>query len=237
MRDYWNDIEAEKSKPYYIEKVSDPKLIGFLRHESNLERCFLDGLDFAKKLGNGIGGNVLDVGAGVAWTSALMSRISSVQKVIAIDYSTHRLLNIAPLVFEQLQGDRSKFDIVVDDFLRFECEENQFDVIIFCQALYMFKDLDKVMYKIRKLLKQSAVLIVACERITKTYSIFSPKYYLRNLRYLISSRADDSGNNFYDDVEYKTAINNCGLKYCFQLLDYPLHPGGSLMAGNHFGVK
>jgi hypothetical protein len=51
-------------------------------------------------------------------------------------------------------------------------------------------------------------------------------------------RSDKSGNYFYEDREYRVAIEKAGLGYKFQLLDYPVYPNNSTWkAGNHFGIK
>ena len=99
--DYWNDIEYEKTKPYWIEDESDMKLLNFIQKETNLQRCFQDAL----------------------------------------------------------------------------------------------------------------------------------------LAHSLKGRADSSGNQFYVK-EYRNAIENAGLNYEFQLLDYPVYPKiKTLKAGNHFGIK
>lgn len=234
---YWNNIEIEKTKAYWIEDESDLKLVYFIQSETNLQRCFQDAVAFSMQFDGGGCGRILDVGAGVAWTSALVSQIPSVQQVIATDYSRHRLLRIAPIVFKQLNGNRLKFDTLLGNFLDIKFEDRYFDVIIFCQSLYMFKDLRVVMEKVRSLLVPDGILIVACERITRSYTIFSPKFYLRKLRHMIRGRADTSGKHYYIDSEYKDAIVKSGLEYHFQLLGYPVFFGRNLMAGNHFGVK
>ena len=69
---YWNDIEEEKKKPYYIDDKSDYKIVNFITNETNLKRCFEDALKFAASIGE-IKGHIIDIGAGVAWTSALIS--------------------------------------------------------------------------------------------------------------------------------------------------------------------
>lgn len=64
--EYWNDIEIEKTKPYWIKDASDTKLLNFIQKDTNLQKCFQDSLDFAKHFNGGVKGHVLDVGAGVA---------------------------------------------------------------------------------------------------------------------------------------------------------------------------
>jgi SAM-dependent methyltransferase len=234
--EYWNDIAEEKKKPYYIQDKSDYKLINFLENETNLKSCFLEALEFAGTIGE-IKGRVIDIGAGVAWTSALISRIPSVRSVTAVDFSEHRLMKIAPIVFEQLHGNSEKYKPILGDFLRFDLGE-VFDVAIFCQSLYMSPNLDETLTKIRGLLVKGGLIIIACERIVFSYPWYAPRRLLRKMQRFIRGRADASGNYGYEDWEYRGAIERAGFEYHFQLLDYPIHKNArQITAGNHFGIK
>ena len=173
----------------------------------------------------------------MAWTSALLSKIEQVDSVTAIDYSKHRLFQIALIVFEQLDGDTSKFKPIIGDFLDFDFNTGQFDVVLFCQSLYMFPSLNKVLAKASKLLAPGGMLMVVCERITPEFPFFSINSFKRRLKRLLRRRADSSGNHYYEDKEYRHAIVTAGFKYQFQLLDYPVYPKSNLNAGNHFGIK
>lgn len=235
---YWNDIELEKTKPYWIEDDSDPKLLNFLKTDTNLLRCFEDSILFCNEFLGSVKGNVLDVGSGVAWSSAVISRIKDVDSITANDYSEHRLTKVAPLVFKQMGGDKSKFRTLVGDFMEMEFPAGSYDVILFCQALYMYQDLDSVLKKVFSMLRENGVLMVVCERITPEYSKSSPQYYFRKIKQILKGRSDHSGNNFYVDSEYKNAIRRAGFDYRFQLLDYPVYPSTrQINAGNHFGLK
>jgi len=235
--DYWNDIEKEKTKVYWIEDESDLKLLKFLQKETNLQRCFHDAVNFAKQFNGGVRGHVLDVGAGVAWTSALLSKIDIVESVTAIDYSEHRLMKIAPIVFKQLKGDERKFNPIVGDFFKLDLQMNYFQTIVFCQSLYMFPDLNSVLTNVSKLLTPDGFVIVACERISREFTVYSIDYLKKKLGQLLKGRADSSGKHSYIDKEYRSTIENTGLNYKFQLLDYPISLNSTLKAGNHFGIK
>jgi SAM-dependent methyltransferase len=235
--DYWNNIEIEKTKAYWIEDKSDLKLIHFIQKETNLQRCFQDAVEFSKQLRGGHLGQILDVGAGVAWTSALLSKLEQVDSVTAMDYSRHRLFQIAPIVFEQLDGDISKFKPIIGDFSDFDFKTGQFDIVLFCQSLYMFPFLDEVLAKVSKLLVPEGMIMVVCERITPEFPFFSINSLKRRLKQFLGGRADSSGNYYYEDKEYRHAIVTAGFKYQFQLLDYPVYPKSNLNAGNHFGIK
>jgi len=169
-------------------------------------------------------------------TSALITRMPSVEKVIGIDYSEHRLTKIAPLVFKQLDGQQEKFESILGDFLELNWQPQEFDAVIFCQALYMFPNLRKILEKVKRILSYGGLLVVACERIVPAYPIFSYPYLLRKLKRIIKGRADATGNHFYDDREYRDAIENAGFAYFFQDLGYNLlKKEGTPLAGNYFG--
>ncbi|MCK5608099.1 class I SAM-dependent methyltransferase [Candidatus Pacearchaeota archaeon] len=236
--EYWNDIEIEKTKPYWIEDESDMKLLNFIQKETNLHRCFQDALDFTNHFYEGVKGHVLDVGAGVAWTSAILSKLKYVESVTAIDYSEHRLKEVAPIVFSQLGGGKNKFKSIIGDFLEINLPLKNYDTIVFCQSLYMFPHVDAVLKKVSDILAPDGLVLVACERITPEYPIYSFNHLKKILVHAIKGRADSSGNQFYVDKDYRNAIENAGLNYEFQLLDYPLYPkNNTWKTGNHFGIK
>jgi ubiquinone/menaquinone biosynthesis C-methylase UbiE len=235
---YWNDIELEKTKPYWIENDSDPKLINFLKEDTNILRCFEDSLSYCNEFLGGVKGNVLDVGSGVAWSSAVISRIKDVASITANDYSEHRLTKVAPFVFNQMGGDKSKFHTLIGDFMEIEFPDESYDVILFCQSLYMYQDLDSVLQKVYRMLVKGGFIMVVCERIIPEYSLLSARHYLRKLLRLLKGRSDSSGRCFYADSDYRKAIEKAGFDYKFQILDYPIFPSNnSLNAGNHFGLK
>jgi len=235
--EYWNNIEIEKTKPYWVEDESDLKFLHFIQEETNLLRCFQEAVMYAEQFG-GVRGHVLDVGAGVAWTSALISGLDKVDSVTSTDYSEHRLKKIAPIIFKQLSGNEKKFNPVVGDFLKLEFQADHYQTVIFCQSLYMFPDINKVLEKVSRLLAPDGIIMIVCERITPEFQLYSINGLRRILKRLLKRRQDSTGNYFYNDKEYHNAIVNSGFTYKFQLLDYPVYPGSStLKAGNHFGIK
>lgn len=235
---YWNDVKIEQMKPFFLNDVNDRKLIDYLESQSNIRKCFEDALA-NNKVSSCLKGKVLDVGAGVGWSSALLSKFNNITNVVATDYSKHRLEKIAPIVFEQFQGDIDKLETQVGDFFELEWKPNSFNVIVFVQALYMFEDMDRVLRKVQELLVPGGVLIVACERLVPEFSEnpFAIANLKRWLRWLLKGRSDISGNYGRVDSEYKNSITKAGLNYHFQLLKYPLTPSTTIMAGNHFGFK
>lgn len=235
---YWNDLEIEKVKPYFVCDKEDRKLLNYIVEESNIKICFEDALKYIVSLtGNEIKGRILEIGAGVCWTTAIVSRFDNVKEIWAIDFSKHRLKLIAPVVFEQLGGDFSKFIPVVGDFEKLNFENESFDFIIFCQSLYMFSDINKILSRTHSLLKKGGIVVIACERIAPNYPLLSFAYLNKQLIRLLRGKADISGKHFYEDKEYEKAIYASGFNYIFQELSYPILKKNMAKAGNYFGVK
>ena len=235
--EFWNDIDIEKEKPFFIQHVADLKLMNHLEKETNLNRCFKDAIQFAEQFG-GVRNRVLDVGAGVAWTSAIISKLDSVEFILASDYSRHRLTEIAPIIFEQMGGKKEKYGGIVGDFWEMEFPKNYFQTIVFCQSLYMFSPLEKILKRVSDLLAPGGILMIACERISPEFPSFSVQNLKKQLSRILKGRVDSSGNHFYEDRDYINAIKGADLDDHFQLLDYPIYYKTSTWpAGNYFGIK
>jgi ubiquinone/menaquinone biosynthesis C-methylase UbiE len=234
---YWNDIEQEKSKPYFLEDENDLKLIKFLQQETNLQKCFEASLEVGIKGLGFVKSRILEIGVGVAWTSALLSRIPDVEEIYGIDVSEHRLKNIAPIVFKQFGGDCSKFKPLCASFLEMELGHEQFDCVIFVQSLYMFSDITNVLRKVHQVLKPQGGVIVACEGITTAHALHSLAYLKQTCRRIVKGRADCSGNHFYNEREYQKALEKAGFQYYTQYLNYPVYKNSPSHNRNHFGSK
>ncbi len=244
---YWNDEAVERGKPYWIEDINDRRLLDFLQAGSNLLRCFEAGLAFADEKFNAVRGTVLDVGAGVCWTTALVSRWPQVTKVHALDFSSHRLFKIAPLVFEQFGAIGEKIERHCAPMAPLPFPDESADLVIFCQALYMNDRPDDVLGDTYRALRSGGVVLVTCE------SIEEPELWFRRWRRraatLLGSRLGDrgrvvagrlpdiSGRYQYFGEDYAAFITSAGFTCVRQRLDYPLFKDSHVLTVNYFGVK
>lgn len=162
---YWNDIEVEKEKAWWIKTAQDKKLMEYLKQETNLERAFLDLVKFSDTRGYCLKGVVLDLGAGTCWTSAIISRISNVQKVIAVDISRHRLEIIAPIVFEQYGGEVEKITRALGSFYNIKMEANSVDCIVLVEAFHHAYNQDNLMNEITRVLKPNGIILISGETV------------------------------------------------------------------------
>lgn len=212
------------------------KLINYLTKETNLIKGFEESIKLMHSI-NLLKGNILDVGAGVAWTSAILSKYEKVQKVKSLDCSEHRLMTIAPIVFNQFEGNLSKFDPVVADFTDIVLKKESYNVVLFCQSLYMFPNMEDILKKAYSLLVPGGVLLVIAESIAEKSSDLSLGYRIRCLKQKITGRADISNNHFYRDEEYKNAIQRVGFQYVAHEMDFPVFHSVNRNCLNHIGIK
>lgn len=167
---YWNDMEIEQEKEWWVETVQDKKLKKYLKQDTNLERAFLDLVRFSEASGYGLKGVVLDLGAGTCWTSAIVSKMPNVQKVIAVDISRHRLGIIAPVVFDQYEADTGKITRVLGSFDKIKMEANSADCVILVEAFHHAYRPDRLMSEITRVLKPGGIVLISGENIpTNTY--------------------------------------------------------------------
>lgn len=121
---YWNDSAEEEAKAFDIRDGNKDKLFRYLERESNLRQQFDELLSLAGSLGRLPFGHGVDLGAGVGWACALLSRLPEVISVHAVDFSRHRILEIAPLVFRAMSAEEQKIIRALGSFYEVKLPEH-----------------------------------------------------------------------------------------------------------------
>lgn len=148
---YWNNIDEEKKKPWWIEAGDYAKCLDYL--ESS--RLLFQYRESEKFIG-GSRGNALivaDLAAGIGWTSALLSKLPQVSQVHAVEISKHRLGPLFEHSVKMLAGEESKIFRHLGSFYDLHFENNSIDLIYLSQA---FHHADKPLR-----------LLVECDRVLK----------------------------------------------------------------------
>lgn len=131
---YWNDVEVEKKKEWYLMDKSDKKLVNGLHSKGLFEEYKIAQTKLEKK--SLLHGNILDVAAGVCWTSALLSRCKRVNRIDALDFSWHRISQLAPIVCEQFEANTDKIQRIFGTFYDIKRGNDEYDLIFMSQAFH-----------------------------------------------------------------------------------------------------
>ena len=78
---YWNDLEEEKRKEWWIEDGNYEKCMNYLR-ESGLLTQYRQAEEHIAGYHSEAGITVADIAAGIGWVSALVSKLKNVREVL-----------------------------------------------------------------------------------------------------------------------------------------------------------
>ena len=164
---YWNDVKAEKKKEWWITDKKDKKLVNYL-HSSGLfeEFEFVRTKLEEKSL---LHGNILDVAAGVCWTSALLSRCKRVNRIDALDFSWHRISQLAPVVCEQFEADKDKIQRIYGSFYDIKRSEEEYDLIFMSQAFHHADNPVQLLIECNKVSKSGGAIVLVGEHLITPY--------------------------------------------------------------------
>ena len=85
---YWNDIEKEKKKEWWIDNGNYEKCLHYI-NSSGLLSEYQKSEKFIQEFSRKV--VIADLASGIGWTSALLSKLSNVAEVHAVEISKHRL--------------------------------------------------------------------------------------------------------------------------------------------------
>jgi SAM-dependent methyltransferase len=214
---YWNDIEEEKKKEWWVKSKDDPKLFEYLNRSGLLKEFEITMKYLASE--NILKGNVLDAAAGVCWTSAILSKAEDIENIDAIDISFHRLNDIAPVVFEIFNANSDKIQRIAGSFYDIKRDENAYDLIIMSQAFHHADKPFELLMQCKRVLKQGGCIALIGEQ---PIGIFS--YLKRIIKIALSKRKitfnyyelfppdDLPGDHYYRFDDYYFLFNSLGFK-------------------------
>jgi ubiquinone/menaquinone biosynthesis C-methylase UbiE len=175
---YWNDIEEEKKKAWWIGGGDYGKCINYLKSSGlldqyNKSKIFIDEFPSDKI-------RVLDLAAGIGWTSALLSKMPNVSRVDAVEISKHRLCVLFQHAVKMLEGDGSKIYRYLGSFYEMKFPDKSIDIIYMSQAFHHADSPLKLLVECDRVLSDEGRIILVGEH----YIGFS-KAIFRFLRYLV----------------------------------------------------
>jgi SAM-dependent methyltransferase len=148
---YWNNVDEEKKKHWWIEAGDYAKCLDYLESSKLLYQY----RESEKFIGDSLQDSLIvaDLAAGIGWTSALLSKLPQVSEVHSVEISKHRLGPLFEHSVKMLTGEDSKIFRYLGSFYDLHFENNSIDVIYLSQA---FHHADKPLN-----------LLVECDRVLK----------------------------------------------------------------------
>jgi ubiquinone/menaquinone biosynthesis C-methylase UbiE len=110
-----------------------------------------------------VGATVLDLGCGSGWLSALLSKQSNVERIIAWDRSPQLLTDALPRVFELIGGEASKLDAVCGDFTPLLLDDQSIDLTVMSSAFHHAPDPHTLLEELRRTLSPEGTVMLLNE--------------------------------------------------------------------------
>lgn len=158
--EYWNDAESERSKEWDVSHG------GFSRMEEYLERNGLwrqlEGL--IGLLDNPLTGRGLSLASGTCWLEAkLLNRIPTIESIVCVELSRHRIFALAPIVLQHYGVDASRIKLCWGDFSQLKMRDNEVDFVIMCQAFHHAFEPVLLLKEVRRVLSPQGRIIILGE--------------------------------------------------------------------------
>ena len=200
MNNLETEIESSRKKVFYLSHNYD----SFLRSIQKRVPIFY----FLKKKYN-FKGEVLELGAGSCWLSALISRNAEIKNVYAVDISKELLEIIGNKVIVDLEGNKEKVKLISADFHKLPFADNKFDVIICDASLHHAQNLPILLKEIDRVLKNNGSLIAIREPIKSLLHCYNLRRFGRK------EEKEGATENIYSKTEWKKYFDQAGFKLNF----------------------
>jgi len=158
---YWNDIETEKKKEWWIQEGDYERCLRYLR-ESKLMLEYQQAEEFIREI-RGHDLLVGDLAAGIGWTSALLSKIDTVAEVHSVDISAHRIEQLFPHCVAMLNGASHKIRRYLGSFYDLKLPDGSLDVVFLSQAFHHADRPIQLMIECDRVLKDGGRMIMVGE--------------------------------------------------------------------------
>jgi SAM-dependent methyltransferase len=120
-------------------------------------------IPFLQKCGLDFHGRILEIGAGVGWLSAELSKLPRVVEVFATDFSTKVLREHAPRVFNLLNAHAAKIIRTPGDFHKLDFPSDYFDFVVSSAALQHATNPVQVLREVKRVLKSGGRFVAIRE--------------------------------------------------------------------------
>ena len=184
---YWNDEEVEKVKRWDVAGRGFAELDRHLQ-ETGLLRQLSDCVAVAARLGRPFRGVGADLACGVLWAAPALLEAGA-EKVYGVEYSSHRLLKIGPLVLRRHSVPSGKVTLCLGSFYELKLQDRSLDFVLMAEAFHHADDPERLLREIRRVLRPEGVVLLVGEHIVGPAAYL----YAKNAAKFVASRLVPEG--------------------------------------------
>lgn len=212
---YWNSIDEEKKKFWWIEDGKYEKCLNYLKSSK-----LLDEYQMSERFVRNFSGDnlvIADLAAGIGWTSVLLSKLNNVKEVHALEMSKHRISFLFEQSLKMFSGEEDKIFRYIGNFYDLKFENESIDIIYMSQAFHhadkpleLLHECDRVLKKNGRIILVGEHYIGACRLIIRfLVTLFKRKKITFDFRELYPPDPD-SGDHYYRPSDYLSMFNSLG---------------------------
>ena len=224
------NLRSKVAENLYYHSLKDEKstlqFVSFGRNYWRWQTLLKSELIFNKK----IGGNIIEIGAGTGWCSALLSKNSSSERIYVLDYDQYSVEVLMPLVFKNLNADITKLTPVLGSYNNMKCPDASIDYIISIGAIHHSENLLATFKEAYRALKPGGILLASEHCHPNSYTI--DEMNSDNDKLIDSStakkmygvekniKAKDNSDHNYRICEFEAFAYHCGfdvMPYIFDI--------------------
>lgn len=225
---FWNDIEIEKKKEWWIDDGNYKRCLDYL-DSSTLRYEYVESERFIKEFPSE-SLIVADLAAGIGWTSVLLSKLSNVKEVHAVEISKHRL-GLFEHSIKMLKGNSDKIFRYLGSFYELNFDDNSVDLVYMSQAFHHAQKPFSLLDECDRVLKKNGRIILVGEHAIGLKSII--RRFMSNLVkrrkfsinfYEMFPPDNDSGDHYYRLSDYYFLFRSMG----YSLRHFHLNNGNTI---------
>ena len=213
--DYWNDIEKEKEKIWWLNDVKDIHFLYKHLIDSGLDKEIKSVKEHIKPRKNI---KVADLASGTGWFSSILSNIDNIEEVSSVEISKHRIGDLFEKTVHFMQGDPQKIKRYLGSFydLKFK---NPLDIIFLCQGFHHAQKPFHLLVECEKNLNKGGEIILLGEHYISIWMLVKKffKYTITKgkltLNFFDLFPPDEKlGDHYYRSSDYFLMASSIGLE-------------------------
>lgn len=216
---YWNDVEEEKKKEWWIADGNYARCTDYLTRSGLLDEWAVVEELISAWLPDNASANVADLAAGIGWTSVLFSKLGKINTVHAVEISRHRLVELFPHAVKMFDGDPRKIKRYIGSFYELGLPDKSMDIVFLSQAFHHSDQPLKLLLEIDRVTRKGGRVILSGEnyiglyaQIRKMIAMLVKERKLSTNFYQNFPADDTSGDHYYRLSDYYLFFQLMGYK-------------------------